>query len=381
MANKTATLKNQAGDNIYPNIVGDNRNAAIKDSTTIKHTLVDNKISLDLDESIKEKINAAGGSVSPTLNLINFENGEIRTSITEEEYNNLKKGLYNSVNYYTEGEYDTYLPSKLISVYDDSDESLTSIFSSIKITGTSETDISSTNIIYQLNIGQKDTSGNYPITIEKAIEIPFGSSSGGGDSGAQIVDCTLIDQEDITKGGTVNSVPEAPFLLRIPLNLKNEGSYGKHLVDNILVPMNYTYGKFEHSGEGKVVPDRYFGVGLALSTFCYASVDISTKKVYITTQVNASYMQLPVDLPTKSQPTVTISNPKEDILMQPMLVGNDFWLNGVVLYGYFFSWASPVYSNDHPMFYSTASYGDVNNTLTIRYHEIPASTTTIAFED
>ena len=74
MANKTATLKNQAGDNIYPNIVGDNRNAAIKDSTTIKHTLVDNKISLDLDESIKEKINAAGGSVSPTLNLINFEN-------------------------------------------------------------------------------------------------------------------------------------------------------------------------------------------------------------------------------------------------------------------------------------------------------------------
>lgn len=59
MANKTATLKNQAGDNIYPNIVGDNRNAAIKDSATIKHTLAENKISLDLDETIKEKINAA----------------------------------------------------------------------------------------------------------------------------------------------------------------------------------------------------------------------------------------------------------------------------------------------------------------------------------
>ena len=59
MANKTATLKNQAGDNIYPNIVGDNRNTAIKDSTTIKHTLVDNKISLDLDEAIKGKIDAA----------------------------------------------------------------------------------------------------------------------------------------------------------------------------------------------------------------------------------------------------------------------------------------------------------------------------------
>lgn len=59
MANKTATLKNQAGDNIYPNIVGDNRNAAIKDSTTIKHTLTENKISLDLDEAVKGKIDAA----------------------------------------------------------------------------------------------------------------------------------------------------------------------------------------------------------------------------------------------------------------------------------------------------------------------------------
>lgn len=59
MANKTATLKNQAGDNIYPNIVGDNRNAAIKDSATIKHMLAENKISLDLDEAVKGKIDAA----------------------------------------------------------------------------------------------------------------------------------------------------------------------------------------------------------------------------------------------------------------------------------------------------------------------------------
>ena len=182
MANKTATLKNQAGDNIYPNIVGDNRNAAIKDSTTIKHTLTDNKISLDLDETIKEKINAAAGgkSVPPTLNLVDLNNDEVRTTITEEEYNNLKNGLYNSVNYYTEIPYETFLPSKLFSIYDDSDKSLNCVFSSIKITATSETDISSTNIIYSLITGQKDTSGNYPITIEKEVEIPFGSSSGGG---------------------------------------------------------------------------------------------------------------------------------------------------------------------------------------------------------
>ena len=201
----------------------------------------------------------------------------------------------------------------------------------------------------------------------------------GTQPGTQIVDCILTDQEDITKGGTVDNVPEAPFLLRIPLNLQNEGSYGKHLLDNILVPMNYTYGNFEHSGGGKVVPNRYSGVGFALSTCCYAEVDISTKKVTITSQVNASYVMLPVDLPKKSQPTVTISNPKQDILIQPMLVGNDFWSNGVVLYGYLFGWTSPVYSKNNTMFYYTALYDDIDNNLTIRYHEI--TTPTITFED
>lgn len=202
MANKTATLKNQAGDNIYPNIVGDNRNTAIKDSATIKHTLVDNKISLDLDETIKGKIDAAGGSVSPTLNLIDLNSGEIRTSITEEEYNNLKNGLYNSVNYYTETPEEIYLQSKLASNYDNSAKSLYCVFSSIKITATSETDISSTNIVYGLNIGQKDTSGNYPITIEELIEIPFGSS-GGGASSLNIVQIQNFNEGDHSQQGFV----------------------------------------------------------------------------------------------------------------------------------------------------------------------------------
>lgn len=224
----------------------------IKDSATIKHTLTENKISLDLDETIKGKIDAAlqkpagltktklvgvgasgqenieigdnltlangklaaaGGSVSPTLNLLDFKTGEIRTSITEEEYNNLKNGLYNSVDYFTESEYEAYLPSKLFSIYNDEDKSLFCSFSSVKITGTPETGISSTNIIYQLNIGQKDTSGNYPITIEKETEIPFGSGS-GSDSTLNLVNMddrtirtsiTETEKENIKKG-TYNSV-------------------------------------------------------------------------------------------------------------------------------------------------------------------------------
>lgn len=133
------------------------------------------------------KLAAAGGSVSPTLNLIDFETEEIRTSITEEEYNNLKNGLYNSVNYYTEEPYETFLQSKLF-IFDGG-----CFFSSIKVTANSDTPISSTNIIYELKIDQKDTSGNYPITIEKVTEVPFGSNSGGGGSGDSIpiLDITL----------------------------------------------------------------------------------------------------------------------------------------------------------------------------------------------
>lgn len=138
-----------------------------------------------LKDNVWSEVGGGGGggkNVPPTLDLMDWDNGEIRTSITEEEYNNLKNGLYNSVNYFSELPDEMYLQSKLLSSYDDSGKSLNCIFSSIKLTVTSETDISSTNIIYNLNIGQKDTSGNYPITIEKMAEIPFGSSSGSGGS-------------------------------------------------------------------------------------------------------------------------------------------------------------------------------------------------------
>lgn len=197
------------------------------------------------------KLAAAGGSVSPTLNLIDFENGEIRTSITEEEYNNLKNGLYNSVNYCTELPAEVYLQSKLASSYDDSDKSLYCSFSSIKVTATSETDISSTNIIYQLNIGQKDTSGNYPITIEKAIEIPFGSSSSGSGGGLVKIRCVRKDYQDLTKGGTVDTstLPtDVPFILEVGMDGEQSGDiayYGK--LEFLMCYYSYN----DHSGASK----------------------------------------------------------------------------------------------------------------------------------
>lgn len=335
----------------------------------------------DTDNNVKYiKYNGidSGGSksVSPTLNLVDVDSGVARTTITEEEYNNLANGFYNQVLYTNESNpIFAFSPSKLFSMAGEYG------FVQFKISANADETFSYSSMIANtITIGEKNASNEYPITVTEVFTIDT--------TNTPIVDCTLTDQTDITKGGTVDNVPNAPFLLRIPLKLEDEGSYGKHLLDNILVPMNYTIGKFEQ-GIQKAVPDKYFGVGLALSTFYYATVDIATKKVTITTQTNASYVMLPVDLPTKSQPTVTISNPKQDILMQPMLVGHDFYFNGVVLYGYFYTWTSPVYTKDviidnttyYTMFYYTAGYDDINNTFTISYNELPAFAITITFEN
>lgn len=166
MANKTATLKNQVGDNIYPNIVGDNRNTAIKDSATIKHTLAGNKISLDLDETIRGKINAAGSSVSPTLNLLDMstDTPTVRTSITEEEKQNIEKGLYNQVIYTPDlssdsGIINAICPSKILTL--DNNRFLTYF---IADENQSIVGIAS----YPFTIGAKDLStGHYPITINE----------------------------------------------------------------------------------------------------------------------------------------------------------------------------------------------------------------------
>ena len=217
MANKTATLKNQAGDNIYPNIVGDNRNAAIKDSTTIKHTLVDNKISLDLDEAIKEKINAAGGSVSPTLNLTDMstESPTVRTSITEEEKQNIEKGLYNSVLYFDSslGEaaiYSMFFPENAL--YADGEF----WFSLSKVVPTGESLSIASSRVYSLDIGEKSVDGTYPITIEHVFEAPFSDGLPVLDlseygSNTILTDDEITAIEDYESRGVINIKLPQPF--------------------------------------------------------------------------------------------------------------------------------------------------------------------------
>lgn len=58
MADKTTTLKTKTNDNVYPNVIGDNRDNAISDSPQIKHTLTaDHKINFRLDTNVNNLIN------------------------------------------------------------------------------------------------------------------------------------------------------------------------------------------------------------------------------------------------------------------------------------------------------------------------------------
>lgn len=57
MADKTTTLKTKTNDNVYPNIIGDNRDNAIVDSAHIKHTLTaEHKINFRLDDNVSKLI-------------------------------------------------------------------------------------------------------------------------------------------------------------------------------------------------------------------------------------------------------------------------------------------------------------------------------------
>ena len=322
---------------------------------------------------------AAGGSVSPTLNLIDLNTEEIRTTITEEEYNNLKNGLYNSVNYYTETPEETYLQSKILSAYNDSDKSLYCAFSSIKITATSETDISLTNIIYELNVGQKDTSGNYPITIQKMIEIPFGSGSGSGSSGGLTkIQCTRKDYQDLTKGGTVDTstLPtDVPFILEVGMD--GENSAGITYYGKLEFLMSY-YSYNDHSGESK---KTWFGYANDSSNY-YTAYIRDGEDVIFSQYINTNAKIVDIELPTKNKPvTATTSFTITDLLSGVLSIRNHY---DIYLFGSLFNkYRSPVYSDTNGTLYYYIIDYDLDNidTLAMQYTEIPTSTSTITFED
>ena len=121
-----------------------------------------------------------GGSTSPILNLLDWssEDPAVRTSITEEEKQNIEKGLYNSVLYIDASLGD----ASFYSIYFSEPASYINgmfIFSIYKFSLDETTESGSITSLrgYGLNIGEKNPDETYPITIESLMEIPFGSGS------------------------------------------------------------------------------------------------------------------------------------------------------------------------------------------------------------
>lgn len=175
----------------------------------------------EYDEATKT-LKASGGSgasVSPCLNLMDMS-GEpaVRTSITEEEKNNVENGLYSSVFYFDPSsvidEVSAYFPETASTVngyFSFSKYNLSADETTQKITILS----SST---YDLNIStEKSEDGTYPITIEKISELD--SSFGGGGS---------VDTSTLTEKNVV--IVEADATEDEPFIQKYHGIYGLYRI-------------------------------------------------------------------------------------------------------------------------------------------------------
>lgn len=179
----------------------------------------------EYDEATKTlKASGGGASVSPCLNLMDKDTGDVRTSITEEEKTNLENGLYNSVLYFDpskgdEGLYSVYFPEYIVvldgaiifSIYD---ASLNEATQSMSITGSS---------IYSLEIGEQNEDKSYPITINKAIVSSFGGGGGGAIQEIEAIKSTEDGAE--ANQYTLSSTPTSSmFIMKVK---DDDGAYSR----------------------------------------------------------------------------------------------------------------------------------------------------------
>ena len=123
-------------------------------------------------------------SVFPVLNLMNEDMSAVRATITEEEKTNLEKGLYHSVHYedLSLGEtapFSVYAPQTIVFL-NDIGGSITFTSYNFQLNGEIPFIVSAST--YSISIGKKNDDGNYPITIEKAVNADFGNGGVGGNS-------------------------------------------------------------------------------------------------------------------------------------------------------------------------------------------------------
>lgn len=162
-----------------------------------------------------------GGGNSLTLKLFD-EDGNVRTSITEEEKNNLEAGKYGFVSYYDESwgdaaEYMLMFPQLLGCLEG-------TYFALIYNTSVSSYSISISGfLVYSIEIGEKNSDGTYPLTIEKAIEVPFGGGGGGAIQEIEAIKSTEADAE--ANQYTLSSTPTSSMFI---MKVKNDdGAYSR----------------------------------------------------------------------------------------------------------------------------------------------------------
>ena len=173
------------------------------------------------DEATKTlKASGGGGaSVSPCLNLLDQETQGIRTSITEEEKNNLDKGLYNSVLYFDEsaeplGFISTFFPEPLA-------ETEFSIFNLTADEATQKITITGSSV-YHIEVFDKNEDGTYPISIQKIEELEASFGGGGGGAIQEIEAIKRTGGRSRDNQYTLSSTPTSPMFI---MKVKNDDGY------------------------------------------------------------------------------------------------------------------------------------------------------------
>lgn len=257
----------------------------------------DKKLYVLKDGAWSEVGGSGGGkSVPPTLWLIDPETEEVRTSITQEEKDNLEKGLYNQVLYPDGTNFWYFMPSKMLG-----DKSL-----GINMFAQFYLDMNTGSItsfaLYSFSIGGKDTSGNYPITIEKQVDIPVGGSGGGN-----------IWYNLNTTSGTIT---------------QNQYDEIKSLIDsNSLAGIKYTtpgiYFSLVNSENNGTFTFGHYGLGYE-STGSNTKYSMTKMEIIIKSDLSISFSIKDVYVPTLTQNLSSQSIPsiKTDGYQENLTIGN-----------------------------------------------------------
>lgn len=255
----------------------------------------------EYDEATKT-LKASGGSgasVSPCLNLLNDEDGSVRTSITEEEKNNIEKGLYNSVIYADPSS----LIDKFSTIFPQPATLINGMFGFSKYNLSVDENTNKITILsssaYVLDISrEKNEDGTYPISIQKQeeLEATFG---GGGSS-----DASTMTEKNVV-------IVEQDAAEDTPLIQKYHGIYGlyriidgsitiSHYDSNDIIFIGYPFWYKNNVCDGYLMGSIYAGTPAPLSVipeFNYALIgtgiyQFSAGKINITPEGCSGNMTL-----------------------------------------------------------------------------------------